>query len=253
MLNRLVRKTKEGCGVEADQRHCELVIEQMDVAKERVLSTPGSDEAENEKEEGEELQGGQVRQYRATSARLNYLAQDRGDITYPVKEACREIARPTAGSWKRLTRIAQYLKGKPRLVWECCWLLDPTTIDVMGDANWAGCRRKRKSTPGGAMMLGKHRTNIWSKTQALVARSSGESELYEIGRAPCGALGSQTPLKEFGKVMYARVHADATTAKSIRERTGLDRIRHLDFHNLWLQEQHVRERERERESPPPPH
>ena len=100
VLNIIVRKTKKGFEVEADPRHCGRVLDQMDVAKARALSTPGSDEAikdkeeeEEEEEEEEDLQGDQIRMYRAISARLNCLSQDRPDITFIVKEACREMSR----------------------------------------------------------------------------------------------------------------------------------------------------------------
>ena len=44
--------------------------------------------------------------YRGYAARLNYLAADRPDIAYAVKEVCRGVAKPTRGHWKKLKRIA---------------------------------------------------------------------------------------------------------------------------------------------------
>ena len=38
------------------------------------------------------------------------------------------------------------------------------------------------------------------------------------------------------------MHVDASAAKGIIERTGLDKIRHIGVHDLWLQEQEVRGR-----------
>ena len=38
--------------------------------------------------------------YRALAARANYLAADRTDIMYAVKEICRSMAAPTRGAWK---------------------------------------------------------------------------------------------------------------------------------------------------------
>lgn len=40
----------------------------------------------------------------------------------------------------------------------------------------------------------------------------------------------------------SRVHIDATAAKSIAERQGLDRVRHIDVNIHWLQDQQARER-----------
>ena len=100
----------------------------------------------------------------------------------------------------------------------------------------------RKSTSGGATFIGDFCTKAWSKTQALVATSSGEAELYGVVRATCGALGGQTLLSDIGKSYKARVHVDASVAKSICERKGIDKVRHLAVSNLWLQEQQARER-----------
>ena len=57
-------------------------------------------------------------QYRALSARCNYLSQDRPDIAHSSKELCRDFAAPTGDSMQRLMRMIRYLKGKPRLVYK---------------------------------------------------------------------------------------------------------------------------------------
>ena len=59
--------------------------------------------------------------YRAISARGNYLAQDRGDISYATKELCREFSQPTKKSFERLKRVGRYLAGHKRLAYKPCW------------------------------------------------------------------------------------------------------------------------------------
>ena len=246
VLNRVVRCTSLGFEVEVDPRHAELIIQQTCGNGGRSVATPGVDEREKEEEEEEEeaeaLEGEAVTQYRSISARWNYLSQDRPELMYATKESCRDTASPTKSSWRRLVRIGQFLKGKPRLVWHFGWQDAVDWFDVLGDANWAGCRRTRKSTSGGVTMVGSHCTRAWSKTQAIVARSSGESELCGVVRATCEALGTQTLFRDFVREVKAKVHVDASIAKSICERKGLDNIRHLDVANLWLQEQQVRDK-----------
>lgn len=240
VLNRIVRWTEGGCEVEADPRHAELIMEETLEKGMRSLSTPGSDEKESDKEGEELLVGDDIRRYRSAAARCNYLAQDRPEILYTVKEACREMATPTKSSWKKLQRVGQSLKGRPTLVWVYPWQSEVNTVDVLSDSNWAGCRRTRKSTSGGATLIGGHCTKAWSKTQSLVARSSGEAELYAVVRSSCEALGAQTLLADMGRAFLARVHVDASTATSICERAGLDKLRHIDVIILWVQEQQVR-------------
>ena len=52
-------------------------------------------------EDEEELDGNQVKRFQALTARANYLAQDRSDIQFSVKELARSMAKQTQGSWKK--------------------------------------------------------------------------------------------------------------------------------------------------------
>ena len=116
--------------------------------------------------------------YRAIAAICNYLSIDRPDLQCAVKELCREMAKATEQSWPKLKRVGQYIKGRPRVVWSYEWHDEANTIDVFADANWAGCKITRTNTSGGCVMVGYHCIKTWAKTQAVVAKSSAESELY---------------------------------------------------------------------------
>ena len=102
-----------------------------------------------------------MRTYRGIAARLNYLSPDRPHALYAINEGCREMHKPTAGSWRIMKRIATILKGKPRLVWRFDLQPEPKEISVYTDADWAGCRRSRKGTSGGALMLGQHCVKVY--------------------------------------------------------------------------------------------
>ena len=52
---------------------------------------------------------------------------------------------------------------------------------------------------GGAIMIGKHCLKTWSKTQALVAKSSGEAELYAVVKGAAEALGMVTLARDLGR------------------------------------------------------
>ena len=49
--------------------------------------------------------------YRAMAARANYLAADRTDLMYSVKEVCRSMPKPTASALKTLKWLGRYLVG----------------------------------------------------------------------------------------------------------------------------------------------
>ena len=113
--------------------------------------------------------------------------------------------------------------------------------NVYPDANFVGCKRSRKSTSGGLIVLGQHCIKAWSKTQSLVAISSAESEFYSVVKASCERRGFCTLFKDLGMELKIRVHMDASAAKGIIEKKGVSRVRHLDTSVLWLQEQLIRE------------
>ena len=84
--------------------------------------TPGEDEKSlDEEENAQMLSGKEATQFRALAARGNYLALDRPDIQYAVKEICRGMANPTRGDLRKLRRLGRYLIGKSRVAMDFCF------------------------------------------------------------------------------------------------------------------------------------
>ena len=175
-------------------------------------------------------------QYRALTARCNYISLDRPDISFTVREFAPRIAKPTVGDWQRLKRLGRYLLGKPRLQQLYNWQSTQSTLTTHTDADWAGCRETRKSTSGVCIMLGCHTLKSWSKTQALIALSSGESELYVALKASAEALGAMAILQDFGYSVRGEVWGDVGAALGIINRKGLGKTRHIDTCLLWIQQ-----------------
>ena len=86
----------------------------MGLGEANPVVTPGSKDREGRSEQADQpLDRAEASAYRSCVARANYLAQDRCDIAYAVKEACREMANPTTSSWEKVKRVVRYLKGEP--------------------------------------------------------------------------------------------------------------------------------------------
>ena len=78
----------------------------------------------------------------------------------------------------------------------------------------------------------------YSKTQAVIAKFLGESELYVFARASAEALGILTLLSDFVCAdMRASVGMDASAAIGIVQRKGISKLRHVEIDVLWIQEQ----------------
>ena len=174
--------------------------------------------------------------FRGISARGNFLSQDRPDITYSTKELCRDFAVPNNASYGKLKRLGRYCAGRPRLVYKFAFQDAPEYIDALVDTDFAGCAVTRRSTSGGATLIGSCWVKHWSKTQSTIALSSGEAELGGIACGMAQSLGLQSICQDLGMSLKLRLHSDATAAIGIAKRRGLGKIRHLATADLWVQE-----------------
>ena len=109
---------------------------------------------------------------------------------------------------------------------------------MFADSDWAGDRRSRKSTSGGAIMLGEHCLRTWSSTQGAIALSSAEAEFYVLVDAVLRVKGTFSVLSELGVSSVgpvAEVFTDSSAAKSFVSKRGLGKMRHIELRDLWLQ------------------
>ena len=83
VLNRTLRWSREAWEVEADPRHAELLVEQLDVEGARILSMPGAEDDDKDSDADKvPLAGADITLYRGPAARCNYLSLNRPDIQY---------------------------------------------------------------------------------------------------------------------------------------------------------------------------
>lgn len=118
-----MRWTSSGVELEADPSHAEFVIRELGIEDSRPCKTPRIEAANDDGpvETPVELDCDESRRYRAIADSLNYLAPDRVDIGYAVKEAARNMAKAMSGHWDKLKRIRRDLLGQPRLVSKFDW------------------------------------------------------------------------------------------------------------------------------------
>jgi len=271
ILGRIVTFTPEGVQYEPDPGHMEKAIHELGLEESKGVATPGAKdettvtavellerrrcyapprlvthqgptEAEAAPDGWPPLTGSELSRYQSLAASLNYFALDRLDIMYAVKELMRKLSSPNEDDWQKLKRVARYLITVPRLVMHFPWQPLADTLTVYTDSDHAGCLRTRKSTSGGVVVWGHALLKAWSRTQTLIALSSGESELAAVTKAAAEGLGIQSVLADFGITAKLELHSDATAAIGICKRQGLGRVRHLATADLWVQ-QKLRSRE----------
>ena len=84
-------------------------------------------------------------------------------------------------------------------------------------------------------MLGNATLKTLSKTQSVIALSSGEAELAAMVKGCAEAMGMRSMLADFGVYTTLRVRSDATAAIGMVRREGLGKVRHLAVADLWIQ------------------
>ena len=236
ILGRRVRWTEQGVEYEADPRHRSIILEQLGLGEgSKGLTSNGKVDTEDAEDEG--LPAAEATSFRALAARVNYLAQDFPDIQFPAKEICREMSEPTPASWKKLKALARFLIRRGAVVLKFERQLDGLPIVVFTDSDWAGCRRTRRSTSGGAIMIGGHCVRTWSTTQAPIALSSAEAEYYAMVEGAVKAKGLESMLKELGMPQDEPLVllSDSSAARAFASRRGVGRMRHIETRMLWLQ------------------
>ena len=128
------------------------------------------------------------------------------------------------------------MKLHPRAVFTWKFQRRPTTVRVFSDTNYAGCLKTRKSTQGGAVLVGGRCVKTWSSTQAVIALSSGEAGCYGVVKGASVALGVRSMMKDLGCETMIKVLTDVSAAEGMASRRGLGHTRHIDVHYLWVQE-----------------
>ena len=95
MLNRSIRWTPRGIEYEADQRHRQVILKELELEDCKPVTTPfGPQEQGDLQDQGELLSGAEATKFRAIVVRLNYLAADRPDIQYATEEVSKRMAIP---------------------------------------------------------------------------------------------------------------------------------------------------------------
>ena len=85
-------------------------------------------------------------------------------------------------------------------------------------------------------MLGRHPLKTWSSTQATIATSSAEAELYAMSEGASRGFGLKTILQELGGALSLLViSTDSGAAKAFASTLGPGRMRHMEVKDLWMQ------------------
>ena len=185
ILNRIARWEKDHLRYEADPRHVEKLTRDLGMEDCKSLTTPGTkaitsstilddvrlvggDPSVAPVPEPLKLDRDGMKLYRSVVARCNYLLAHRYETIFTKKELCRSMSSPSVDDLTAIKRLCRFLKGLPRVVQRMDFSdLFFIVIKAYVDSDSAGCRKTRKSTSGGVLMLGATAVRRWSTNQPV--------------------------------------------------------------------------------------
>ena len=189
--------------------------------------------------------------YRSAVGLAQHLSIFRADILYTLKQLGRFLESPTVGMLKAAKHLGRYLAGtkdysvvmfsprlqdmkfSPRL----SDMREPIKLNVITDANWAACRRTRKSTHCVHISLG-HACPLLTRcaTQGCIALSSGEAEWYGGVAGSADALLMKSVMEWLGWRLRINLYMDSSAARGMAAKIGIGKMRTVEIRTLWLQE-----------------
>ena len=239
-LNRKLRVTEKGVEMIGDQKHSEILFKDWGISDlSKDVTTPSLKELEEKIATGEELTSDMGTKVRRSIARINYMAQDRPDLSAAAKALSQYMAKPQEGTVPLVKRCVRYIKRHPRggLVVPRGRPDDDMELETYTDSDWAGDIDTRRSTSGGVVLFRGAVLTHWSKVQSNVALSSGEAELNAAVKGLSETIGLLNLISEIWSVVpTSRLYVDASACKGMILRHGSGKVKHLSVKQLWVQE-----------------
>ena len=242
-LGRRLHWTLGGLTWEADEKHVAKLLTEANMTECNAVSTPIAasvfvDQAPGDRERRPLMSPDAARKHRGVCATINYLSQDRPDVSVLACELAKTMASPRLGDEAMVKRGLRYLRGRPRAATLFRFAAKSDVINLWTDSDWANCRSTRRSHSGGVLRLGSHPVKHWCRTQSRVAISSGEAEFLSAYAGYPEMIQLVHVLRELHGEDYGKVHhcVDASACASLLQRRGTGSVKHLETKELWTQE-----------------
>ena len=174
--------------------------------------------------------------FRRAAARISYMAQDRGDLSFPASHLASKMANPRVGDEVAVKRVLRYLVANPICALWFPFQDEPDELCVFADSDWGNDEVTRRSMSGGVVCHGAHSVCWWSRKQAKIALSSCEAEVNALVKAACEGIFLHQILRFFECPASLNLCTDSSAARGVTLRTGAGKLKHLSLKQLWLQE-----------------
>lgn len=154
---------------------------------------------------------------------------------FAVRELSKKMKQPNEADWLRLLRLGRYLVGTMDIAIFLPKEGSMEWLEMKSDTDWAGDVLDRNSTACGVIDIGNCPLYEFTRGQSVHALSSGEAEFYGGVSVTAEGIYIQRVLEFFRWRPKLRLWMDSSAAKSMVQRQGVGRVRHLEVKTLWVQ------------------
>ena len=269
-LKKRITLSSEGIFIQPNSSHISKLASLLKIDGKKPKTLPHHSVLESfcraEIDEHEKLDPMQQKTFRSALGIVLYIGMDRPDVQQALKMLSTYMACGTKKSMTALKHLASYLKGtsdlgvllsKPEgfMLASDLWKIDDWenrqdksefNVEVFSDANWAGCKKTRKSTTSFMVFLNGSLIQSCCKVQSSIALSSAESELYagcaglvdgiQIATVLRFLLGDEHVCPNDGSRVRLKLYCDSSAARGVMQRLGSGKIKHINIRHLWVQD-----------------
>jgi len=235
-LGRVISRRGSTYSYSGDAELIRTSLRELGLESCRTVTSPGVKKPKQEGDDEGLLNEVDKATYMKHCGRLLYIAQDRCDICFAVKEISRRMTAPRPSDMEAIKRVFRYLSSRLTLTYVYdCTLTDLERPVTYVDSDWAGCQESRKSTTGVLVAIGKSPVVCFSRTQSVVALSSAEAEIMALAAGCQEALCVRTILLEAGfKVARPVLYSDSQAALDAVKKGGVGRMKHISLRCLFI-------------------
>ena len=242
-LGRKITWTPRGITWEADRKHVKNLLKEHVMQTCNSVSTPITSDIYVDKKPGDRelrplMEPHEATVHRRACATINYLSQDRPDLSVAACEMSKTMATPRQGDSVLVKRCLRYLRGHPRAVQLYRFVRSQGGLNLWTDSDWANCPSTRKSQSGGVLRLGVHPLKHWCRIQGKVASSSGEAEVLSANSGLSELAQFKHVYDEFLGAAWTTLdhYVDASACQAFLVRSGAGGFKHFETKDLWGQQ-----------------
>lgn len=148
-LNRIINWGVHGVRWESDPKRARTLLREFWDGGMQSTGDPSDKSGGNRAGTGQPLTGESASKTRRGVAIINYLSQDRPDLSVTARVLVQRMASPTEGTGMCLKRAIRYLSSHPRGLLIYPRDMVDQTLRIWTDSDWAGDVQSRKSCSGG--------------------------------------------------------------------------------------------------------